>query len=56
MNANLSSSQFDQSSMTERGAMPIKDKFNGPAPIKESTVENRMAPNASIHIPKPGFF
>ena len=58
MNGNLSTKQFssNQSSMTRMGAMPIKDKFNGPAPIKESTLENKMSPNANMPLPKPGFF
>ena len=56
MNANLSSSQFDQSSMTKMGAMPIKEEFNGKAPLPISNVENKMVPNASIPLPKPGFF
>ena len=58
MNGNLSTKQFlpNQSSMTKMGDMPIKDKFNGPAPIKESSLENKLAPNANIRLPKPGFF
>lgn len=58
MNGNLSTSQFasNQSSMTKMGAMPIKDKFLGPSPIKESALENKMSPNANIPLPKPGFF
>lgn len=56
MNANLSSSQFDQSSMTKMGAMPIKEKFLGESPIPEPSTQNKMAPNANIHLPKPGFF
>ncbi len=58
MNGNLSTTQFasSQSSMTKMGAMPIKDKFLGPSPIKESTFQNSMAPNANTPLPKPGFF
>jgi len=58
MNGNLSTKQFssNQSSMTRMGAMPIKDKFLGPSPIKESTLENKMSPNANMPLPKPGFF
>ena len=58
MNGNLSTEQFapNQSSMTKMGAMPINDKFNGPAPIKESSFQNRLAPNANAPLPKPGFF
>ena len=58
MNGNLSTTQFssNQSSMTKMGAMPIKDKFDGAAPLKESGNQNRMSPNASAPLPKPGFF
>ena len=42
--------------MTKTGAMPIKDKFDGPAPIKEQTQQGVMQPGKSITLPKPGFF
>lgn len=61
MNGNLSSSQFgikmpSMPSMTQKGAMPIKDNFNGPAPIKQSSFENNMAANSNMPLSKPGFF
>lgn len=58
MNTNLSKPQFGTqvASVTRTGAMPIKDKFDGPAPLKESSVQNRMSPNINIRLPKPGFF
>lgn len=56
MNSNLSSSQFGQSSMTKMGAMPIKEEFNGPSPLPDSNVQNKLAPNANLPLPKPGFF
>lgn len=54
MNGNLSLAQ--SSSMTNSGAMPIKNNFDGPAPIKEDLQKAVDAPNQGIHIPKPGFF
>ena len=42
--------------MTKTGAMPIKNKFDGPAPIKEQTQQGVMQPGKSINLPKPGFF
>lgn len=58
MNGNLSTTQFSNRtpSVTKLGAMPIKDKFLGPAPIKESAIENKMSPNANMPLPKPGFY
>lgn len=58
MNGNLSTAQFasNQSSMTKMGAMPIDNKFLGPSPIKESSLQNNMAPNSNMPLPKPGFF
>lgn len=42
--------------MTKAGAMPIKDNFDGPAPIKEDKQQGVAQPGKSINIPKPGFF
>lgn len=58
MNGNLSTAQFasNQSSMTKMGAMPIKDKFDGAAPLKESGIQNKMSPGFNSPLPKPGVF
>ena len=56
MNSNLSTDQFSDESLTKKGAMPIKDKFNGPAPLQESSEQNKLAANAYRPLPKPGFF
>lgn len=58
MNGNLSTTQFSNRtpSMTKLGAMPIQDKFDGPAPLKESSLQNKFAPNANLPLPKPGFY
>ena len=57
MSSNLSFQQMKSApSMTKTGAMPIKDKFDGPAPIKEQTQQGVMQPGKSITLPKPGFF
>lgn len=58
MNGNLSITQFSSRtpSVTRLGAMPIQDKFDGPAPIKESSSQDKFAPNANLRLPKPGFY
>ena len=57
MSPNLSSQQVgNQPSVAKYGAMPIKDKFDGPAPIKEETQQGVMQPGKSMNLPKPGFF
>mgnify|MGYP006297166869 CR=1 FL=1 len=56
MNGNLSNPQFRDQSMTKKGAMPIKEKFNGPDTLPESNEQNKFAANSSMPLPKPGFF
>ena len=57
MNGNLSRVQTNtMANTTKIGAMPIKPKFDGPAPIKENIQKAVAAPNANMNIPKPGFF
>ena len=41
---------------TKIGAMPIKDKFDGPAPLKNAPQKAVDAPNAGMGVPNPGFF
>ena len=57
MNGNLSATQVKPiTAMTKAGAMPVKDKFDGPAPIKTPQVEGIQQPNKNLYLPKPGFF
>jgi hypothetical protein len=42
--------------MTKVGAMPLDSKYDGPSPVKQSTFQNNMAPNANVPLAKPGFF
>lgn len=57
MNGNLSMQQSkDMPSLSKFGAMPIKPKFDGPAPIKEPNIQGVAQPNQSIPLAKPGFF
>lgn len=57
MNGNLSQMQTKQApALTAAGAMPIKPKFDGPAPIKTPTAQGVMQPNRNVIVKKPGFF
>jgi hypothetical protein len=58
MNGNLSQQQMKVPSSTNKlGAMPLKVKFDGPPPIKETpTTPGVSQPGKNILIPKPGFF
>lgn len=57
MNGNLSQQQIKVAPATNKlGAMPIKPKFDGPAPIKEDAQRGVLQPGKSILLPKPGFF
>ena len=57
MNNNLSHVQTNEMADTTKiGAMPIKDKFDGPAPLKDSSQRAVDAPNSNIKVPNPGFF
>ena len=57
MNGNLSMQQQRKANaVTKPGAMPIKTKFDGPAPIKEPNIQGVFQPNKNINLPKPGFF
>lgn len=57
MNGNLSQQQMGKApAMANHGAMPIKPKFDGPAPIKTPTTNGVMQPHVNVLLPKPGFF
>ena len=57
MNNNLSHVQTNEMADTTKiGAMPIKDKFDGPAPLKDSSQRAVDAPNSNVKVPNPGFF
>ena len=53
----LSEPQFnEQAATTKIGAMPMKNKFDGAAPIKTPEANGEMAANKSMSVAKPGFF
>lgn len=53
----LSEPQFnEQAETTKIGAMPIKPKFDGAAPINTPEPNGVMPANKSITVAKPGFF
>lgn len=57
MNGNLSNVQQSQTpAMNKTGAMPVSNKFDGPAPIKTPNTQGVLQPGKNILIPKPGFF
>jgi hypothetical protein len=57
MNGNLSQQQMKSvPSVNKLGAMPLKPKYDGPAPIATPKTEGVLQPGKNILIPKPGFF
>lgn len=58
MNGNLSQAQQmgKATSINKIGAMPIKPKFDGPAPLKPAPQQGILQPGKNILIPNPGFF
>lgn len=57
----LSQPQFkpqsnEMADTTKIGAMPIKNKYDGPAPLPANGNNGVAAPNKGMSIPKPGFF
>ena len=55
---NLSHVQTNElADTTKIGAMPIKDKFDGPKPLSTPSTSKVEQPNQNyINTPKPGFF
>ena len=58
MSTSLSSDQFGHytDSLTKMGAMPRDPRFDDAQPDKPDTTENKLAPNQSQPLAKPGFF
>jgi hypothetical protein len=53
----LSQPQFNEMADTTKiGAMPIKPKFDGAAPINTPEPNGEMTPNKGVAVAKPGFF
>ena len=52
----ISQVQFKDQAMTaSKQAMPEVTKFDGPAGLETSSVQDKFAPNSSMALPKPGF-
>ena len=53
----ISQPQFNEMADTTKiGAMPIKTKYDGSAPIQTPNTQGVKQPNESMPLPKPGFF
>lgn len=55
MSMSLSSNQFGGQAMSASGAMPESKGMDGAAPVSVSGVGNKLAANAGLPLPKPGF-
>ena len=52
----ISQTQFGSQAMTaSKQAMPENPKYDGPAGLETSGIQNKFVPNFNKPLPKPGF-